>query len=77
MSCYVTKIFAYLLVIAAQYYFSVYKLIGWDPASIYLFKVISRSARKKSEIFTKSTINTVESRSGDAIVNFEHISHFF
>ena len=27
-------------------YFSVYKLIGWDPANIYLFKVNSRTLEK-------------------------------
>ena len=37
------KIFVHLSVIATVCYFSVYKLIGWDPANVYLFKVNSRT----------------------------------
>ena len=43
---YFTKIFVHLSVIAAVCYFSVYKLIGWDPANIYVFKVNSRTLEK-------------------------------
>ena len=77
MSCYFTRVFVHLSVIAAVCYFSVYKLLGWDPANIYLFKVNSRNTRKRCEICPKSTINTVESYSGVFIANFEHSSHFF
>ena len=45
MSCYFTKIFVHLPVIAAVCYFSVYKLIGWDPANIYLFNVNNRETK--------------------------------
>ena len=34
MNFFFTKIFVHLPVIAAVYYFSVYELIGWDPANI-------------------------------------------
>ena len=77
MSCYFTRVFVHLSVIAAVCYFSVYKLLGWDPANIYLFKVNSRNTRKRCEICPKSTINTVEGYSGVFIANFEHSSHFF
>ena len=43
---YFTKVFVHLYVSAAVCYFSVYKLIGWDPANIYLFKVNSRTLEK-------------------------------
>ena len=33
--------------IAAVCYFSVYKLIEWDPANIYLLKVDSRTLEKR------------------------------
>ena len=36
----------------------------------------SKSTRKSCEIYLKLTTNTVESRSGVFIVNFEHISQF-
>ena len=39
MSCYLTKIFIHLSVISAVCYFSICKLIGWDPVNIYWFKV--------------------------------------
>ena len=56
-----------MLVIAAVLtfiLFNVYKLIDWDPANIYLFKVNSRNSKKWSDICPKLPINTVESRSG-------------
>ena len=64
MSCYFTKIFVHLPIIGAVCYFSVYKLIEWDLANIYLFKVNSKNARKRYKIWSKLTIDTVESRSG-------------
>ena len=49
------------------------------PANIYLLRVNNRNIRKRCEIFSKLTINTPErrhwQRSGDFMVNFEHISH--
>ena len=63
MCCYFTKIFVHLPVIAAVCYFSVDKLIGWDPVNIYLFKFNSKNTRKRYEICLKLTINTIESRS--------------
>ena len=69
MSCYFTKIFVYLLVIAAVCYFSVYKLKGWDSANIYLFRVNSKNTKTWSDACPKLPINTVESRSSVFIVN--------
>ena len=69
ISCYFSKIFVHLLVIAAVCYLNVYKLTGWKPANIYLLKVNSRNTRKRCEIYPKLTINTVWNR--------EHICHFF
>ena len=43
---YFTKIFVHLSIIAAVCYFSVYKLIGWDAANIYLFKFNGRTLEK-------------------------------
>ena len=63
MSYHFTKIFVDLAVIAAVCYFSVDKLIGWDPVNIYLFKFNSKNTRKRYEICLKLTINTIESRS--------------
>ena len=37
------RFFLHLSIIAAPCYFSVYKLIGWDTANIYLFKFNSRA----------------------------------
>ena len=76
MSCYFTKIFVYRPVIAAVCYFSAYKLIGWGPANVYLFKVNSRNSRKRYEICPKFTINTIESYFGVlllsvSIIDFE------
>ena len=64
MICYFTKIFVHLPVIAAVCYFSIYKLIWWDPANIYLFKVNSRNTRKRYEICLKFRINRIKSCSG-------------
>ena len=71
ISCYFTAIVVHFSVIAPVCYFSVYKWIGWDSANIYLFKINSRSARKRYEIYPKLTINTIKSRSGVFTVNFE------
>ena len=60
MNCYFTKICVHLPVTAAVCYFSVYILIGWDPANIYLSKVNSRNTRKRYEICLNFTINTIE-----------------
>ena len=73
MSCYFIKSFVYLSVIAAVCYFSPYKLIECDPANIHLFNVNSRNTRKMCEICRKLTTDTIGSRSGVFIVNFEHI----
>ena len=64
MSFYFTKIFVLQSVIAGVCYFSVYKLIRWNPLNIYLFKVNNRNTRKRYEICPKSTTNTIESCSG-------------
>ena len=63
MSCCFTRVFAYLPVIVAVYYFSVHILIGWDTAKIYLFKFNSRNTRKRYEICPKLTMNATKSRS--------------
>ena len=76
MSCYFTKIFVYLSVIVAVCYFSVFKLIGWNPTNIYSFNVNSVNTRKRCEICPKLTINAVESGSGVFSVNF-NIFHIF
>ena len=68
MSCYFTGIFIHLPVIAAVYYFSLHKLIGWDPANIYLFKINTRNTRKSYKIYPKLTTNSTESRSDVAAV---------
>ena len=71
MSCYFTKINVHLSGTEVVCYFSIYKLIGWDPANIYFFKSNSRNTRKRYEICPKLTANTIESRSGVFTVNFE------
>ena len=77
MSCHFTKVFVYLLIIAALSNFNVFKLIGWNSANTYLFKV-KTNTRKKCEICSKLTIKTVGCRSGIFILlSFEHISHLF
>ena len=52
---YFTTIFVRLSVIAAVCYFNVYKLIGWDPENIYLFKVNYRTLEKGVK-YDESTI---------------------
>ena len=52
ISCYFTRIFVHLPVIVPVCYFSVHKLIGRDPANIYLFKSNSRNTKKRYEIYT-------------------------
>ena len=64
MGCYLTKIFVHLPVIPLVCYFSVYKLIAWDPANIYLFKVNSGNTTKRYGISPKFTISTTESCCG-------------
>ena len=63
ISCYVTRIFVHLPVIAAVCYFSVHKLIGSNAENMYLFKFNSRNSRKVYEICPMLKINTRESRS--------------
>ena len=43
---YITCIFVHLSVIAAACYFRVYKLIGWDPVNLYLFKALAETLEK-------------------------------
>ena len=43
---YFIKIFVHLLIIGALSCFSVYKLVSWDAANIYLFKFNSRTLEK-------------------------------
>ena len=51
---------------------------GNIAANIYYFKVNNKNPRKRCEICSKLIIKTPERRrSGDFIVNFEHISHLF
>ena len=61
ISCFFTRIFVHLPVIVAVCYFSVHKLIGWNPENIYLFKFNSRNSRKVYEIRPMLKINTRES----------------
>ena len=63
MSCYFTRIFVHLPVHVAACYFSIHKLIWWDPENIYLFEFNSRNTSKRYEICPKLTINTIKSRS--------------
>ena len=63
MRCYFTRIFVHLPVIVAARYFSVHKLLWWDPGNICLFRFNSRNPTKRYEICPKLTINTIESRS--------------
>ena len=46
---YFTNIFVHLSVIAAACYFSVYKLIEWNPVIICLFKVSAETVEKGVE----------------------------
>ena len=75
MSCYFTKNFVYLLIIAAVSNFSYFKFIGWDAGNIYLFKFNSRNTRIKMWNILK--VNSKERRFGVFTVNLEHISHVF
>ena len=77
MSSHFTKIFTYLSIIAAVSNFNYFKLIGWDTANTYLFRVNDRKTRKRCEIRSNLTIKTTARRSGFSIVNFEHISLLF
>ena len=63
MNCYFTRIFEHLPINGAAWYFSIHKLIGWDPENIYLFEFNSRNTSKRYEIYPKLTINIIESRS--------------
>ena len=82
---YFTKIFGHLQqllqlhlsAVAVVSYFSVYKLIGWDPLNLYFFKVTSINTTKSYGICPELTINTVGSRSGVLFVNFKHTLQFF
>ena len=58
ISCHFTKIFVHLLIISAVSNLNVFKLIGWELATTYLFKV-KRNTRKRCEICSKLTIKTV------------------
>ena len=60
--------------IGALWYFSVYKLITWGPANIYLFKFNCRT--KRSKLCLKLTTKKAESCSGVFIVNFEYFFFF-
>ena len=58
-------------------YFSIYKLIGWDTANIYLMGhskhllvQIQLQDTRNSELHPKLTVKRVESRSG-VFINFE------
>ena len=76
MSCHFTKIFVHLLIISVVSNFNVSKLIGWDPANTYLFKV-STNTKKKSKICSKLTVKTLESRSGIFILNLNIFHSLF
>ena len=62
-------------------YRTLYLLVINNPANIYFFKVNNRNTRKRCEIFSSLTIQTLERRHwrrwGVFIVNFEHMSHLF
>ena len=66
ISCYFTKIFVHLSVIAA--------VETLDPANMWWFQVSSRNTRKSYEICSKLIIKTAENHSGVFIDNFEHFS---
>ena len=59
INCYFTKTFLHLSKTAAVCYFSIDKMMGWNPIKIYLFKDNSRNAGKGSEICLKLIINKV------------------
>ena len=71
MSYHFTRIFVHLLTIVAAF-----KLIEWDPANTYLLKV-NKNDRRRCELNSNLTINTIERQSSDFVDNFEHISHIF
>ena len=75
MSGHFTEIFVYLLVIFSK--FNDFKLITWDPANNYLFKVSNRNTRKWCVLLSKLTIKIVERGSGVLIVNLLSIFHIF
>ena len=77
MSSYFTIIFVHLSLIAAVCYFSIYKLIGWDPENIYLLKVSKRNTRKRREICSKLAINTLEKGSGVFVLTLNVFHTFF
>ena len=68
MSCQLTKIFVDLLIISAVSNFNVFKLIEWDPAITYLFKVNTNTRNKCEICFTPF--------SNFAIVHYEQINAF-
>ena len=57
--------------------FTMSKFISKFPAGNYMFKVINRNTRTRREIYSRLTIKIPERwrRSGNFIVNFEHILH--
>ena len=67
----------FLSVIAAVCYFSVYKLIGWDPENIYLSKVNSKTVEKGVNFFffkcyLAAPRPTLSHSQGDSLINREH-----
>ena len=60
---------------------SLAKFFLQHPTNIYLFKVSNRNTRKRWKVSSKLIKKNSEwrhsRRSGDFIVNFEHISHLF
>ena len=66
-----------LLITAAACNFSVYIMIEWDPANIYLFKFNTRNTRERCELCSKVTVKTVENHFDVFIVNFKQISYLF
>ena len=59
-------------------------MTNYNPANIFLFKVINRNTRKRWEIFSELATKIPERRhwcrsgiNGIVIVNVEHISHLF
>ena len=65
ISCYFTKVFAYLSVTAA--------VEAVDPANMQWFHVSCRNTRKSYGISSELTIKTVENHFGVFIDNFENI----
>ena len=73
MSCHYTKTFVHLLIIAAVSDFNAFKLTGWYPANIFLFKVNSRNTRKRFKIFSE----LVGHRSGSLLLTLNIFRTFF